>query len=81
MGHQILRVLRESGGTAVDVAEQAIEEAFGRLGRQGVSCGYEGAATLAALHKLRSQGDVPAGARVLLLNTSGSSAALATREC
>lgn len=79
MGHQILKVLRDSGGTAVDVTEQAIQDAFARLGRQGVSCGYEGAATLAALEKLRADGAIGAGCRVLLLNTGGYNAALASR--
>lgn len=71
MGHQILKLLRDSDGTAVDVAEEDIKCAFARLGREGVSCGYEGAATLAALEKLRSDGTIRAGSRVLLLNTSG----------
>ncbi|MHC4179619.1 MAG: threonine synthase [Planctomycetota bacterium] len=76
MGHQILKVLRDSG-TAVDVAEEDIKHAFARLGREGVSCGYEGAATLAALSKLRSDGTIPADSRVLLLNTSGHAVATA----
>lgn len=77
MGHQILKILRDSGGTAVAVTEQQITEAFAHLGRECVSCGYEGAATLAALGRLRSDGTVPVGARVLLLNTSGHGVALA----
>jgi threonine synthase len=76
MGHQILEVLRDSGGTAVDVAEEEIRQAFVRLGREGVSCGYEGAATLAALEKLRSDGTIPAGSQVLLVNTSGHAVAV-----
>ncbi len=76
MGHQILKVLRDSGGTAVDVTEEDIKHAFTRLGREGIACGYEGAATLAALEKLRSDGAVPADSRVLLLNTSGYAVAV-----
>ena len=77
MGHRILAVLRESRGTAVAVTERSIEDAFVRLGREGISCGYEGAATLAALEELRADGTIAAGLRVLLLNTSGHSVALA----
>jgi threonine synthase len=69
MGHAILRVLRESGGTAVAVREEAIERAFGRYGGMGVPAGYESAATLAGLLALRDTGEVTGGARVLLLNT------------
>ena len=77
MGHQILDVLRDSGGTAVDVTEENIKSAFTRLGREGIACGYEGAATLAALEKLRSDGTIPEDSRVLLLNTSGYAVAIA----
>jgi threonine synthase len=69
MGHGILRAIRESGGTAVAVSEEAIVAAFVRYGRSGVPAGYESAATLAALVALREAGRVADGARVLLLNT------------
>jgi threonine synthase len=69
MGHAILRVLRESGGTAVTVSEEAIKRAFARYGEAGVPVGYESAATLAGLLALRDAGEVTGGARVLLLNT------------
>ncbi len=69
MGHAILRVLRESRGTAVAVSEEAIARAFARYGEAGVPAGYESAATLAGLLALRETGEVVGGARVLLLNT------------
>jgi threonine synthase len=70
MGHAILKALRDSGGTAVAVSEAAIVAAFGRYGALGIPAGYESAATLAALHALRRDGTIAAGARVLLLNTA-----------
>lgn len=69
MGHAILRVLRESGGTAVAVSEEAIRRAFARYGEAGVPAGLESAATLAGLLALRDAGEVTGGVRVLLLNT------------
>jgi threonine synthase len=79
MGHQMLRVLRESGGAAIAVSESAIQDAFAHLGRLGVCAGYESAALLAALRKLREARAIAEGSRVLLLNTSGPAAALASR--
>jgi threonine synthase len=70
MGHGILRAIRESGGTAVAVTEDEITEEFAGCGLLGVPVGYEGAALIAALAKLRSDGVVPPGARVLLLLTA-----------
>ena len=76
MGHQILRVLRESHGTAIAVSERAISAAFAQYGRQGVSAGYESAAALAGVRSLRDSGTISDGSRVLLLNTSGPFPAL-----
>ncbi|MFZ5788653.1 MAG: pyridoxal-phosphate dependent enzyme, partial [Acidobacteriota bacterium] len=69
MGHGILRVLRESGGTAVAVGEDDLRAAFADYGRLGVCAGVESAATLAALRALRAAGTVRPGESVLLLNT------------
>jgi len=77
MGHGILRVLRESGGTAVAVSEEAIESAFARYGEAGVPAGYESAATLAGLLALRKAGEVGDGSAVLLLNTGSQLVPLA----
>jgi len=77
MGHGILRVLRESGGTAVAVSEEAIRTAFARYGESGVPAGYESAATLAGLFALRETGEIADGAVVLLLNTGSQLVPLA----
>ncbi len=77
MGHRILGVLRESGGTAVSVSEDGIRASFARYGELGINAGYESAATLAALRLLRASGEIPAGSRVLLLNTGSHLLALA----
>lgn len=69
MGHAMLRVLRESGGTAVAVSEEEICRAFSEYGRAGVTGGYESAATLAGLRALRRDGAVALGERALLINT------------
>ncbi len=69
MGHGILRAVRDSGGTAVAVPEEAIASAFARFGALGIAGGYESAATLAALGALVERGDVRRGERVLLLLT------------
>ena len=76
MGHGILGVLRESEGTAVAAAEEAIEAAFRRFGTSGVNAGYESAATLAGLLALREVGEIHEGARVLLLATGSQLVAL-----
>lgn len=76
MGHELLRVLRASGGTAVAVTESDMVRDFSRLGQLGIPAGYESAATLSALRHLRGKGVLEAGATVLLLFTSGPNAAL-----
>ncbi|MFI5143074.1 MAG: pyridoxal-phosphate dependent enzyme [Thermoanaerobaculales bacterium] len=70
MGHGILRALRESGGTAVAVSEVEIASAFVHFGEVGINAGYESAACLAALGRLRQKGVVRDGAKVLLLATA-----------
>ena len=77
MGHGILRVLRESGGTAVSVSESAIKSAFARYGESGIAAGYESAATLAGVQALREAGEVSDGSAVLLLNTASQLVPLA----
>jgi threonine synthase len=80
MGHGILRVLRESGGTAVAATEEAIAAAFTRLGACGVNAGYESAATLAAVLALRESGEIHDGASVLLLATGSQLIALSRAQ-
>jgi threonine synthase len=70
MGHGILSATRDSGGTAVAVSEAAIIEAFRDCGQHGVAVSYESAATLAALRRLRDEGVIDSGSRVLLLLTA-----------
>ena len=77
MGHGMLRVLRESHGLAVAVTEQAIAVSFSRFARVGVGVSYEGAATLAALDKLRAENTIPAGSRVVLVLTASQLYAIA----
>jgi threonine synthase len=69
MGHAMLAVLRESGGLAVAVSEDAIRAAFARLGSFGLPAGYESAATLTALLDLAEAGTIHRGSKVLLLLT------------
>jgi threonine synthase len=69
-GRQMLRVLRESGGGAVAVSEQAIVEAQHRLARlEGVWTSPEGAALVAALGTMKAAGQVTADTRVVIMLT------------
>ena len=66
----ILRVLRESAGTAVAVAEEAMLQAMERVARrEGLLVSPEGAACLVALEQLAAQGHVRPGQRVVLFQT------------
>lgn len=66
----ILSTLRESGGTAVAVSDEAIFAAQSEIAKQeGLFVAPEGAATLAALKVLIAQKWVMPEERVLLLNT------------
>lgn len=69
---EILRVLKESDGTAIAVADEDILRAGWELAsREGVWAAPEGAATVAALRELRQEGWVDSKDTVLLLNTGG----------
>ena len=59
------------------MSEGAIKNAFKTFGSHGVAASYESAATLAALRKLRIDGTIPVGARVLLLLTANHFVSLA----
>jgi threonine synthase len=66
----MLRALRESGGTAVAVSDEALVEAQLRMSRhEGVFACPEGGATLAALMALLAQGWISPDERVVLFNT------------
>ena len=77
MGHGILATIRQSGGTAVAVRETAIVDAFKVLGQNGQAASYESAATFAALRRLRADGVIGVGAKVLLLMTASHLISLA----
>jgi threonine synthase len=66
----ILNALRESHGTAVAVSDQSILAAQRRLAAlEGIFAAPEGAATLAALDRLKQIGWVHSGERIVLFNT------------
>ncbi len=67
---EILRDLRESGGTAVAVSDEEILQAQRRLAQaEGIFAAPEGAATLAAAIRLAESGWLQPGERVVLFNT------------
>ncbi|MDA4128864.1 MAG: threonine synthase [Thaumarchaeota archaeon] len=66
---QILRVIRESRGTAVAVSDESILVSMTRLGREGVFACPEGAATVAALDELFANRWIDKDENVLLYNT------------
>jgi threonine synthase len=66
----VLRALRESGGTAVAVAEEDIASAMRVAGeREGMQVCPEGGAALAAAADLRRDGWIKDGERVVVFNT------------
>jgi len=67
----ILETLRASGGLAVAVTEQEIRNAMYRLAAEcGLFASPEGAATLAALERLREDGTVGGSDRVVIFDTA-----------
>jgi threonine synthase len=66
----ILTALRETHGTAIAVSDEDMLDGMNDLaGGEGCYACPEGGATLAALRTLRTSGEVPAGARVVIFNT------------
>lgn len=66
----MLEALRESGGTAVAVSDEEILAAARELGRtEGIYAAPEGAATVAAVRRLREAGWLEEDARVVVFNT------------
>lgn len=66
----VLRAIRETGGTAVAVADSEIVRAMGLVARTtGILAAPEGAATVAAAGMLRERGDLSPSDRVVVLNT------------
>jgi threonine synthase len=68
-GGLMLRALRATRGTALAVTDDDLQQALGELARAGHWVCPEGAALLPALRRLRAQGWIAAGERVVLLNT------------
>ena len=66
----VLQTLRESGGTAVAVPDEAIVPAMRRFGRlEGIDACPEGASTLLGLELLLADGSVQPDERIVLFNT------------
>ena len=66
----VLDAIRESGGTALTVSDEEIVAAHAELAEvEGALICPEGAAAAAAAKKLREDGFIAAGDRVLILNT------------
>jgi threonine synthase len=66
----ILDAIRESGGTAVSVSDDALINAVGEIGAaEGIFCAPEGAACLPALRKMIDDGKIGEGETVVLFNT------------
>jgi threonine synthase len=69
-GRQMLSILRETGGGGWAVAEGEIVEAQRLLARlEGIWTSPEGAATVAALIKMKDRGQVDASTRVIMVFT------------
>ena len=69
----ILRALRESGGTALAVSDEAMIAAMREIGAtEGLSAAPEGGATLVALRALLERGTITPSDRVVLFNTGGA---------
>ncbi|HEY0069213.1 MAG TPA: threonine synthase [Chloroflexia bacterium] len=68
-GPLMLRALRETNGTALAVDDADIRRGLSDMSRMGFWLCPEGAALLPALRRLRAQGWISPGERVILLNT------------
>ena len=66
----ILKVLRETGGTAIAVSDREMVDAMTEMGTaEGVFAAPEGAATLVGLKKLLDQNFLTGSETVILMNT------------
>jgi threonine synthase len=69
-GRQMLRILRDTGGAARGVSEQAILDAQRLMARvEGIWTAPEAAATLAALLQMKDEGQVTGTTRIVLVLT------------
>ncbi len=68
---QVLRALRETGGTAIAVSDEAIlDSAYVMARAAGIFPSPEGAAALAGLRKLTASGTIGPGDSVVIVNTA-----------
>jgi threonine synthase len=69
----ILRAVRDSGGTAIAVSDEAMIDGMLDLGgTEGISAAPEGGAALAAIRRLVADGSIRRTDRVVLFNTGGA---------
>jgi threonine synthase len=69
----ILRAVRESGGTALAVADRSMVEGMLAVGKyEGVSAAPEGGAAFVAISRLVAEGTIKADESVVLFNTGGA---------
>ena len=69
----ILRAVRQSGGTALTVSDQAMVDGMIAIGSsEGVSAAPEGGAALAAVERLLERGVIKPHESVVLFNTGGA---------
>jgi threonine synthase len=69
----VLRAIRESGGSALAVSDEALVRGMLEIGRrQGISAAPEGGAALAAIERLVADGAIKPQETVVLFNTGGA---------
>jgi threonine synthase len=69
----ILRAVRDSGGTALAIADRAMVAGMLQIGKhEGISAAPEGGAALAAIEQLASSGTIARHESVVLFNTGGA---------
>jgi threonine synthase len=69
----ILRAVRDSGGTAVAVSDDAMVQGMLTIGKhEGISAAPEGGAAFEAIRQLRAGGTIQAHESVVLFNTGGA---------
>lgn len=65
----MLKLLRDSGGTAVAVTEEELVEGVKKLGSEGIFAAPEGGAALAAVWKLKKTGWLQPEQKIVIFNT------------
>jgi threonine synthase len=69
-GRMVLRIIKETNGTAIDVSEEEILTAQAKMGKlEGILASPEGAAALAGFEKLLIAGIIKHHEKVVLFNT------------